>query len=67
MLLHAQTLTELSNSGITVPHKASNLARPGWSMHITAARLNDAWQLLEIGFVYHCATGSRELAAERLS
>lgn len=37
---------------ITVPRKASNLARPGWSMHITAARLNDAWHLLELGFVY---------------
>jgi hypothetical protein len=37
---------------ITVPRKASNLARRGWSMHITAARLNDAWHLLEIGFVY---------------
>jgi hypothetical protein len=37
---------------ITVPQKASDLARPGWSMHITAARLNDAWRLLEIGFVY---------------
>ena len=37
---------------ITVPRKASNLARLGWSMHITAARLNDAWHLLEIGFVY---------------
>ena len=37
---------------ITVPRKASNLARPGWSMHITAARHNDVWHLLEIGFVY---------------
>ena len=37
---------------IAVPRKASDLARPGWSMHITAARLNDAWHLLEIGFVY---------------
>jgi hypothetical protein len=37
---------------ITVPRKASDLARPGWSMHITAARLNDAWRLLEVGFVY---------------
>jgi hypothetical protein len=36
---------------ISVPQKASDLARPGWSMHITAAHLNDAWRLLEIGFV----------------
>ena len=37
---------------ITVPRKASDLARPGWSMHITAARVAGAWHLLEIGFVY---------------
>jgi hypothetical protein len=37
---------------IIVPRKTSDLARPGWSMHITAARLNDTWRLLEVGFVY---------------
>ncbi|MCA1700432.1 MAG: hypothetical protein LC790_16640 [Actinobacteria bacterium] len=37
---------------ITVPRKASNLARPGWSLHITAARTADTWHLLEVGFVY---------------
>ena len=37
---------------IIVPRKTSDLARPGWSMHITAVRLNDAWRLLEVGFVY---------------
>lgn len=37
---------------ITVPRKASDLARPGWSMHITAARTADTWHLLEVGFVY---------------
>ncbi|MGZ6576040.1 MAG: hypothetical protein ACXVHJ_34175 [Solirubrobacteraceae bacterium] len=37
---------------ITVPRKASDLARPGWSMHITAARAARTWHLLEVGFVY---------------
>jgi hypothetical protein len=37
---------------IMVARKTSDLARPGWSMHITAARLNDSWRLLEVGFVY---------------
>jgi len=37
---------------IGVPRKASDLARPGWSLFITAARSADAWHLLEAGFVY---------------
>jgi hypothetical protein len=37
---------------ISVPRKASDLARPGWSLFITAARSADAWHLLEVGFVY---------------
>ena len=37
---------------IAVPRRASDLAHPGWSMHITVARLGDTWHLLEIGFVY---------------
>jgi hypothetical protein len=37
---------------IVVPRKTSDLASPGWSMHIAAARLNDTWCLLEVGFVY---------------
>ncbi|MCA1678132.1 MAG: hypothetical protein LC777_03885, partial [Actinobacteria bacterium] len=36
---------------ISVPRTASNLARPGWSLHITAARTAGAWHLLEVGFV----------------
>jgi hypothetical protein len=37
---------------IIVPRKASDLARPGWSLFITAARTTNAWHLLEVGFVY---------------
>lgn len=37
---------------IAVPHQASDLARPGWSAFVTAARTAGSWQLLEIGFVY---------------
>jgi len=37
---------------IAVPRQASDLARPGWSASITAARTAGRWQLLEIGFVY---------------
>ncbi len=37
---------------ITVPRKASDLARPGWSAFVTAARIRTRWHLLEVGFVY---------------
>ncbi len=37
---------------ISVPSKASDLARPGWSVYITAARSAGTWHLLEVGFVY---------------
>jgi hypothetical protein len=37
---------------ISVPRKASDLARPGWSAYVTAARLAGRWHLLEVGFVY---------------
>jgi hypothetical protein len=37
---------------IIVPRKASDLARRGWSLFITAARTTNAWHLLEVGFVY---------------
>jgi hypothetical protein len=37
---------------ISVPSKASDLARPGWSIYITAARSAGTWHLLEVGFVY---------------
>jgi hypothetical protein len=37
---------------IEVPRQASDLARPGWSVLITAARIEGRWRLLEVGFVY---------------
>lgn len=37
---------------ITVPRKASDLARPGWSAFVTAAKLSGRWQLIEVGPVY---------------
>lgn len=37
---------------ISVPQKASDLARPGWSVFVTAARINKRWHLLEVGVVY---------------
>jgi hypothetical protein len=37
---------------IAVPRQASDLARPGWSISVTAARTKDSWHLLEVGFVY---------------
>jgi hypothetical protein len=37
---------------ITVPRPVSDVARPGWSVSITAARTANTWQLLEVGFVY---------------
>jgi hypothetical protein len=37
---------------IAVPRNASDLARPGWSLYLTAARVADTWHLLEVGFVY---------------
>lgn len=37
---------------ISVPHQASDLAQPGWSAFVTAARIAGSWQLLEAGFVY---------------
>lgn len=37
---------------IAVPRTASDLARPGWSAFVTAARIDKRWHLLEIGVVY---------------
>jgi hypothetical protein len=37
---------------IAVPHQASDLARPGCSAFVTAARTAGSWQLLQVGFVY---------------
>lgn len=37
---------------IVVPKKASDLARPGWSLFVTAAKHRGRWYLLENGFVY---------------
>ncbi len=37
---------------ISVPRKASDLARPGWSVFVTLVRTAGTWQLLEVGFVY---------------
>ena len=37
---------------IAVPRQASDLARPGWSVSVTAARTQDSWHLLEVGCVY---------------
>jgi hypothetical protein len=37
---------------ITVSRQVSDLARPGWSVSITAARTANTWHLLEVGFVY---------------
>ena len=37
---------------IAVSRKASDLAPPGWSAFVTAARTDGAWRLLEVGFVY---------------
>jgi len=37
---------------IAVPRKASDLARPGWSAFVTAARIDKRWHLLEVGVVY---------------
>jgi hypothetical protein len=37
---------------IAVPHQVSDLARPGCSAFVTAARTAGSWQLLQVGFVY---------------
>lgn len=37
---------------IEVPRAASDLARPGWSVSVVAARAGDRWHLLEVGFVH---------------
>jgi hypothetical protein len=37
---------------IEVPREASDLARPGWSIPVTAARAGSRWHLLEVGFVH---------------
>jgi hypothetical protein len=47
-----QILFERDVGPFTVPRNASDLARPGWSVLITAARLQGRWRLLEVGFVY---------------
>ena len=35
-----------------VARKASDLARPGWSAFVTAAKIGATWHLLEVGVVY---------------
>ena len=37
---------------IAVPRKTSDLARPGWSACISAARIAGRWHLIEVGAVY---------------
>jgi hypothetical protein len=37
---------------IAVPKEASDLAQPGWSLFVTAAKHRGRWYLLENGFVY---------------
>ena len=37
---------------IEVPRQASDLARPGWTVFVTAARTAGSWHLIEVGFVY---------------
>jgi hypothetical protein len=37
---------------VSVPRKASDLARPGWSAFVTAAKVAGRWHLLEVGAVY---------------
>jgi hypothetical protein len=37
---------------IMVPRNTSDLARPGWSAVITAARIAGRWHLIEVGTVY---------------
>jgi hypothetical protein len=36
----------------TVPREASDLARPGWSAFVTAAKAAGRWHLFEVGAVY---------------
>ena len=36
---------------IEIPREASDLARPGWMVTLTAARTDDGWQLLEVSYV----------------
>ncbi len=37
---------------IAVPRRTSDLARPGWSAFVTAARIGPRWHLVEVGVVY---------------
>jgi hypothetical protein len=37
---------------IAVPRSTSDLARPGWSAFVTAARIGPRWHLVEVGVVY---------------
>jgi hypothetical protein len=37
---------------IDVPQAASELAQPGWSLSVAAARRGGRWHLLELGAVY---------------
>ena len=37
---------------IAVPRRASEIARPGWSAFVTAARIAGRWHLIEIGAIY---------------
>jgi len=42
---------EIGVGPIAVPRKASDIARPGWSVFVTAARLAKRWHLLEVDVV----------------
>jgi hypothetical protein len=37
---------------VAVPRTASDLARPGWSAYVTAAKVGTRWHLLEVGVIY---------------
>jgi hypothetical protein len=37
---------------VRVPKKASELARPGWAVTITLAKIAGEWRILEVGNVY---------------
>lgn len=37
---------------VTVPAAAAKLAKPGWSVSITLARINNRWRIIEVGNVY---------------
>ena len=37
---------------VKVPKKASDLARPGWAVTLTLAKVAGEWRILEVGNVY---------------